>query len=326
MAVAGVADAILHSSDRHHLMLLYDDELERNAAEIECINHSLEAGRYCVYASVDLHDKEYLSKVASRITGFDRHVKEGDLSVVDFMPFYGSASSSDMTPFNQLKEAIEKEVAKRVSSGKSGKVLIVADAACNLAKHMQFDECVHLERWWQNTYVEWKNMSLDVTIICAHPLAVLREMASEQSRISHAHSLALDLKELVKPAPIRILVAESDPDMRLLYKRYLDLAGIDLVAVRDAKDCLEKAVMPNNDNKFDLIIIDSHIKDFNGLHVAKKILEEKPEQAIVFTTTWSRESISSELRLHSLDPINCSVLEKPFSFTQLLSLIKPAKT
>lgn len=43
------ASELLRRSDRQHLMLLYDDEHDRNSAEIECLNHALKAGQFCVY-------------------------------------------------------------------------------------------------------------------------------------------------------------------------------------------------------------------------------------------------------------------------------------
>lgn len=55
-------------SDSQHLMLLYDDEQDRNSAEIECLNRALEAGQFCVYATVDAHEIGFTDRLAAKIT------------------------------------------------------------------------------------------------------------------------------------------------------------------------------------------------------------------------------------------------------------------
>jgi len=175
-------------------MLLYDDEFERSTAEIDCINRALHAGQYCLYATVDAGSKDFLAGLTSRILDCDRHIREGNLVIVDFKPFYDSATSGHLTPFNQLKAQVEAALKERTASGKNGKALIVADAACNLARHKQSDECITLEGWWQETYNDWMAKDLDVSIICAHPSSVLKQQlhTGEQKRISHSHSLKLE--------------------------------------------------------------------------------------------------------------------------------------
>ena len=321
---------LLRSSDRQHLMLLYDSESDRSSAEIDCINRALAAGQYCVYATVDANDKEFMSRLVSSISDYERQVEQGNLLVVNFKPFYDSAANGELAPFWQLKEQIEASLRDRIASGKSGKTLLVADAACHLTRNRQFDRCITLEGWWQDTYRDWMASNLDITIICAHPSSVLKHLHTEQSHISHEHSLTLDLKDFAKKTAesqqIRILVAESDADLRSIYKQYLKSLPIDIVAVKAGKECLEEAVMHDGRGQYDVIIIDTHMKDTSGLQVAKKILEEKPDQQIVFTTTWEIDAIRSDMQAHSLDINKCAVLQKPFMFSQLLRLIKPAKS
>ncbi|AFU59108.1 hypothetical protein Ngar_c21780 [Candidatus Nitrososphaera gargensis Ga9.2] len=269
---------LLHASDRQHLMLLYDNESERHAAEIACINEALKLGEYCMYASVDLHDRNFASKLASKIHDYDRHIKEGNLWLVDFMPFYESALNADLMLFNELKKQIEAKLKGRIASRKSSKVLIVADAACNLTKHMQFDECIALESWWQETYIEWARRNLDITIICAHPSLVLEQDYHSKNHISQSHSLTIDLQQFSKPiiignrtrgvykpkaSSIRILVAEPEPDMQTVYKEYLGSLPIDAVIARNGRECLERILTPGSKERFDMIIIDSHLKDIN---------------------------------------------------------------
>ena len=327
---------LLNSSDKQHLMLLYDKEYERSSAEIECINRALAAGRYCVYATVDANDKQFESNLASAIIDFNKHMEE-DLRIVNFKPFYDSAASGDLTPFRQLKAQVEATLRDRVASGKNPKALLVADAACNLARNKQFDECVSLESWWQDTYNEWMVNKLDITIICAHPSSVLKEEShvTEQNRISRVHSLTLDLNYFIgRPSAdnraseaqkIRILVAEPNEDIRIVYSRYLQSLPIEVITVTSGQECLEKALMSGKDEGYDMIIIDTHMKDVNGLQLARKILEEKPLQGIAFTTTWNLDTIRSDLEAYSLGVDKYPVLQKPFVFSKLLEIIKPAK-
>jgi CheY-like chemotaxis protein len=317
-------------------MLLYDDEDERSAAEIGCINRALHAGQYCVYATVDAGDRDFLAGLAPRIAGCDRHIREGNLVIVDFKPFYDSAAKHDLTLFKQLKAKIEGALKDRIASGKNEKALIIADAACNLARHKQFDECISLEGWWQEMYNDWMAKDLGVSIICTHPSSVLKQQShiGEQKRISHSHSLKLDLNDFIgkdtakrtKPQNIRILIAESEADIRTIYRDYLKSLPVELVLTNGTGECLEHVLMSDRRDSYDLIIVDTHVKDAGGFDVAKKILKVNPDQQIIFTTTSDPDTIRSGLKAHSLDTDKYPVLQKPFLFSQLLVLIKPPKS
>ena len=311
------ASDLLGLSDRQHLMLLYDDEQDRNSAEIECINHALDAGQFCVYATVDAHRQDFLDRLGTKISGYKEHVRHGNLLVVDFMPFYESALAGGLDNFNRLKSRVEATLRERIAEGKSAKALLVADAACNLTRHGQFDECVNLESWWQNTYSEWMRNSMDVTIICAHPAFALSGSAREKTRISHEHSLTLGLRD--SAGPMRVLIAEPEQDMQTVYKWYLGSQEIEVVTVGSGRECCERAAK----EEFDLIIVDTHLKDVEGHKVAGRILGERPGQKIVFTTTHDQNYLRS--RLGELpDSAGHQIIVKPFDFSQLLSLM-PSK-
>lgn len=143
-------DSLLRHSHNQHLVLLYDDEIERSSAEIDCINHALNKDGYCcLYATIDANEMDFVSKkVAPRIMNYDVHVKDGNLDVINFKPFYNAAAIGDFTPFRQLKARIEETLRNRIELGKGGKALLVADAACHLSRNKQLTECVTLEKWW----------------------------------------------------------------------------------------------------------------------------------------------------------------------------------
>ena len=345
---------LLQSSHKQHLMLLYDDEAERSLAEIDCIDYALNEGQYyCIYATVDANDEDFVSeKIIPKIKDYSRHIQEGNFVIINFKPFYDSAANGDLTPFKQLKAQVEATLRNRIALGKNGRALLVADAACNLARNKQFNECVTLEEWWQETYEEWMAKKYDITIICAHPASVLKQqsMLEQKNNIAYVHSLMLDLNDfkgiknreaydyLLKPQLaaertkcLRILVLEPDADTRLVYRRYLRSLPIELVTLDDGIEWLEKTIMVGNNNNrqqdYDLIIIDAQVKDNGGggIHIAKEILKKKPYQQIIFTTTSDIHEIGSELESHLLETDNkYSILQKPFRFSQLLALIRPA--
>lgn len=233
------------------------------------------------------------------------------------MPFYESALAGNFDNFDRLKARVESALSDRAAKGTMAKALLVADAACNMSRHRQFDQCVTLERWWQDTYSEWMRNNLDVTIICAHPASALHGAVREKVRISHEHSLTLDLKDA---RPVRVLVAEPEQDMQTVYKWYLGSQAIEVVAVGTGSECYERAA----GERFDLVIIDTHLKDAEGHEIAGRILREKPAQKIVFTTTHDQNYLRS--RLEDL-PGGAShrIMVKPFDFSQLTSLM-PAKS
>ena len=86
-----------------------------------------------------------------------------------------------------------------------------------------------------------------------------------------------------------------------------------------------QAINQENPDGYDIIIIDTHVRDSSGLHIAKKIIEENPDQQVIFTTTWDPETIALDLKAHSLEPSKYAVLHKPFMFSQLLGFIRPGE-
>lgn len=119
---------------------------------------------------------------------------------------------------------------------------------------------------------------------------------------------------------LQILVAEKEPDIQALYKRYLDFAGLKPVIAESGEECLR--ILFANEARFDIVILDTHLSDIDGISLAKKIQERMPDQRIILTsTTWPADGLAKELKLLGISEKD--VLVKPFRFSQLLSLIKP---
>lgn len=121
-------------------------------------------------------------------------------------------------------------------------------------------------------------------------------------------------------AHLHILVAEKEPDIQTLYRRYLDSAGLKPVIVGSGKECLD-ALAASGSAFFDMVIVDTHLGDVDHISLAKKIREKSPGQRIIITST-QPDGLSKELKMLGID--ESDLLVKPFRFSQLLSLIRPS--
>ncbi len=311
-----------------HVMLLYDTDDERNAAAAQCIKEGLRNSYLCVYASVgalDSTSKWHTSKISFMIADFEENVRKGNLVVVDLKPFFESARKSSLAPFLRLKTKLERMLNQHTDGRKRDKMLVFADAACTLSENGEFDECVALESWWQSVYKEWINNSQNITVICPHPSRVL-DMHSEEM-IANAHSLTLHLAHYKRPSMQftkkqcisvrhgrRVLISESNADMKYLYSRYLGKMGFDVMIVDNSSECLNR-IFNAEDAEFDFIIMDAHLNEYDIVEAARKIKEKLPGKRIVVTTTSITDAGKSEPGI--------DMITKPFSLSKLLNLMNP---
>jgi hypothetical protein len=132
-----------------HVMLLYDIDDERNNAAIDYINRGLKSGYQYIYASINAYDSESSSNISNlscKIDNSKENIKNGELQVVDFKPYYESALNGDLSPFKKLKTEMEKTLCQRLSEGKKNAIIVFADAACFLSHTKRFVECERLEQ------------------------------------------------------------------------------------------------------------------------------------------------------------------------------------
>ena len=323
---------LFHPAYRKHVMLLYHTDEERNAAAVDYINEGLKSDHLCVYASVGAYDsasKWHYSNLSSKIENFEENVQQGNLVIIDFKPLFEAARKGDSTLFNQLKSQLETMLNQRISEGRGDKILAFADAACTLSENKEFEECVELESWWHSAHQEWTRSSQNITVICPHPAAVFNEetTAHAKAQIAAVHSLMLEtrrhyqqLQSATVARPVRVLVAEPEEDIQMLYREYLELRGLELTIVSTSDTCLGSIFNTVHSEGFDIIILDTHLKDISGIEVARKIKQRLPDQRIIITSTTTYP-----------DGIECAgmskdyILQKPFYFSKLLGLIKPEK-
>ena len=134
-------------------------------------------------------------------------------------------------------------------------------------------------------------------------------------------------KKKEEKKPKRILIAEPEPDIRILYSLFTKQYGFsiaDVNMVESGNKCLELLHSGindnNNNNDYDLIILDTHLPDISGFEVARKIRDRLPHKKIILTTTTPLANISN--MIDSIGIKSEDVLLKPFSFSELFSILK----
>lgn len=184
---------LLNPSYHEHVMLLYDYEEQRDKIAIDYINEGLSKGQLAVYASVYASDALHMSKILPRITDHEQNINHGNLLILSLGRFYKRALAGDLEPFRDLRALLEEIVRERTAAGRSGEVVVVADCADTLSRNEEFDECVYVERWWQDAHLAWQENNSKITVICPHPRSVLERnpFVHYKQLISRQHSLTI---------------------------------------------------------------------------------------------------------------------------------------
>jgi DNA-binding response OmpR family regulator len=79
----------------------------------------------------------------------------------------------------------------------------------------------------------------------------------------------------------------------------------------------------DDDNDYDIIILNTHLPDISGFEVARKIRDRLPYKRIILTTTYSLDNISNII--DSIGIKSQDVILKPFNFSELFSILKEPK-
>ena len=309
-------------------MLLCEGEENRAEAAAYWINQGLEEGQLCIYASVYAFDQSHMlgiSRLSAKIKNCQENINNKNLQIINFRPHFESALSGNLLLFEDLKTNLENMVHELMTQGKKERIIVFADAACCLCETKSFGKSEILEKWWQDVHDEWLRNNYHITVICPHPQPILNTKLDSRSKISNSHDLMVDLNKYdlhhlvtssaqeIRP---RILIAESDPDLMMLYVEFFAERNITAVVTPEGNECLSVA----KENNFDIIILDTHLSGSIGASdLAKEIHRIKPSQRIVLTTTnplyGTADGIKS-FRVSTQD-----VLIKPFRLSNLINVI-----
>lgn len=340
--------ADIHSSSRgKHAVLLYKNNAERNEAIIDYINQGLKENQLCIYASVGAYDQPHLTKISSKIVNFRENIYKRNLLIVNLKPFYEAALRGDLTHFEKFKVQIQQEL--ECTNNKS--VIIIADCADNLFQNLYFDQSELVEGWWHRVYTEWIRYDNNqghhhITIICPHLDLLLHKHPFDQHKckILDNHSVTLDVlgtiittssllakhvDEQLRPTELAnsresqtyILVAEPELELRSVYSMWLRSRGFKNILVTDSgKGCLEEFIKVGNiDQRSNVIVIlDSHLRDISFIELTREIINRKPNNLIILTSTLPSDIINSMCLNFNR---NVKTLLKPFKLSKLLLLI-----
>jgi len=122
--------------------------------------------------------------------------------------------------------------------------------------------------------------------------------------------------------PMRILIADDEPEILELYEKWLELKDRQVITVKDGQKCLEVYKRERNhhqlENYFDVVILDQKMPKMTGLQAAVEILKINPRQRIIFASGYLEKTL-----LDALTRLNkaIEVIEKPFSMEALDSMI-----
>jgi len=125
----------------------------------------------------------------------------------------------------------------------------------------------------------------------------------------------------VMKKPMRILIADDEPEILELYEKWLELKGRQVMTVKDGQECLKVYKREHNhqlENYFDVVILDQKMPNMTGLEAAVEILKVNPHQRIIFASGYLEKTL-----LDALTRLNkaIEVIEKPFSLDALDNMI-----
>ncbi|HET7147596.1 MAG TPA: response regulator [Candidatus Nitrosopolaris sp.] len=130
---------------------------------------------------------------------------------------------------------------------------------------------------------------------------------------------------------MKILIAEDDRDVVLLYKYAIEKRQHEVITTEDGEECLTtyheeyqrtrfgKQYSLNKTPPFDAVILDHKMPRINGMEVAKEILATSPHQRVIFASASVKETLIDSIKnlMHVVE-----VLQKPFHLTTLVDTIE----
>ena len=180
-------------------MLLHSGDDDNAATKYG--NEALKKGCLTIYLPINgdnNNNASHASEMASSESiAYEENVNRGNLLTFDTSTFYDNALAGSLEPFEELKVLIEEAIEERISSkgnDADDEVIVVAEVASELNRNEKFDECIKVEKWWQETHSEWLQKGLKVTVICPHfsPILDKSEFMHHKHAISSLHEIVLE--------------------------------------------------------------------------------------------------------------------------------------
>jgi CheY-like chemotaxis protein len=130
---------------------------------------------------------------------------------------------------------------------------------------------------------------------------------------------------------MKILIAEDDSDIVLLYKHSIEKRNHEVITSKDGQECLNiyhhecqrsrfgKRYSVAKTLPFDAVILDHKMPKINGMEVAKEIIAINPHQRVIIASAFVKETLVDSLK--NLKQA-VEVMQKPFDLTALVDTIE----
>ena len=131
---------------------------------------------------------------------------------------------------------------------------------------------------------------------------------------------------------MKILIAEDDRDIRLLYSVALRVRNHHIVITHNGEECLtiyrqelknfisRMGCLGNNEQHvFDMVVLDYKMPGINGIEVAKDIIRINPKQRIIIASAYPSETL-----FYSMKELGhlVELVQKPFDLSTLFDMIE----
>ena len=135
------------------------------------------------------------------------------------------------------------------------------------------------------------------------------------------YSNRAQISQSIELKQARFLIVESEKELQSLFKAYLDLIGAESEIADNGNRALTTFLQSKSDGKkYDVVVIDTHLKGKKGLDVAKKIRQTDNSQKIVLVTTSMKEELPKE-ELQSAAIDEKDILVMPFTLSRLSKMV-----
>ncbi|MCB2187608.1 MAG: response regulator [Deltaproteobacteria bacterium] len=111
-----------------------------------------------------------------------------------------------------------------------------------------------------------------------------------------------------------VLVAEDDPDQRLLYQRLLSRLGWLVLAAEDGQAAWES--FQEEPSLIDLVLTDFNMPRLDGAGLARRVRELRPEMPVVLVTGGPYMQ-----QVYAAEPPASLILKKPFTKAELAEVL-----
>jgi len=83
----------------------------------------------------------------------------------------------------------------------------------------------------------------------------------------------------------RILIADDEPNLRLLYQSELEADGYDVVIAKDGKEAVQKAATED----VDLVVLDIRMPGMDGVEALGQIIDGRRTLPVILNSAYSAE-------------------------------------